>query len=322
MLKRRTAVPIAVILSMGIFAASLALPARADDKLVPVKIAMIPTLDAGPLLLAKANGFFEKHGLDAKINAGGVGATIIPTVLSQEYAIGYANVVSDLQAIDRGLPLLLVHAAYSHPRDPNKDPYRVYVDPNGPIKDPRQLAEANIATSSVANIAEWTTKKSLENLGVTDFTKQKWTRVTGQDAITAVKNKEVDAVWFPQPDGASAVASGLVPILSANTGSLPGAVGGYFITSKAFAEKNAAVLAKFSDAIDEANAYANLHPNEGRDLVVNELRFDRKLVDAADLNDYPSDPNVASLKIIANDLVRYGLIKKLPNFEEIFWRKD
>jgi NitT/TauT family transport system substrate-binding protein len=287
----------------------------------PVKIAVIPTLDAGPLLLAKQQGFFEKHGIDATINAGGVGATIIPTVLSGEYNIGYANVVSDLQAIDRGLPLLLIHATYGQPSDPSKDPYRVYVDPNGPIKDAKQLATAHIGSPSLKNLAEWTTRKALENLGVTDFSKQKWTRIGGDESYGAVKGGQLDAVWLPQPAGAAAVAAGLVPILSVNSGSIPNAVGGYFITSKSFADANPAAIEKFNAALDEANEFATAHPDAGRDVVIKELKFDSALVYAANLNDYPNDPGLDKLKMIAEDLVRYDFIRKVPDVNAIVWRK-
>ncbi len=295
-------------------------PAFAADAPIPVNIAVIPTLDAGPLLLAKDKGIFARHGLDVTINAGGTGATIIPTVLSQQYGIGYSNVISDLEAIDKGLPLLLVHATYGQPADQARDPYRVYVSPNGPIKQARQLAQANIGTSSIQNIAEWTTRKALENLGVTDFSKLRWTKVVGDEAYSTVKAGTLDAVWLPQPTGAAAVAAGLVPILSANSLSLPGAVGGYYITSKAYAQSHPDVLARFNASLDEANLYAAAHPQEGKDIVVKVLQFDQKLVEAADLNDYPNDPGVDKLKIIASDLVRYGFIKKAPDPDAIFWK--
>lgn len=310
------------LLQSSLLAAAISISplAGAAEPPLPVNIAVIPTLDAGPLLLAKEKGLFAKHGLDVTINAGGTGATIIPTVLSGQYGIGYANVISDLQAIDKGLPLLLVHATYAQPSDPAHDPYRVYVAPNGPIKEARQLAQANIGTSSIKNIAEWTTRKSLENLGVTDFSKLRWTKVTGDEAYSTVKAGTLDAVWLPQPTGAAAVAAGLVPILSANSGSIPKAVGGYYITSKAYARKNPEVLKRFNAALDEANLYAGAHPQEGKDVAVKVLQFDEKLVKAADLNDYPNDPGLEHLKTIANDLVRYDFIKKTPDFDAIFWK--
>jgi NitT/TauT family transport system substrate-binding protein len=296
--------------------------APAADQPIPVNIAVIPTMDAAPLLLAKQNGYFAKQGLDATINVGGTGATIIPTVLSGQFGIGYANVISDLEAIDHGLPLVLIHATYAAPTDPAHDPYRVYVDPKGPIKDPKQLASANIGTSSIKNIAEWTTRKTLENLGVTDFSKLRWTKVTGEEAYSTVKSGEIDAVWLPQPTGAAAIAAGLVPILNTNTGSIPKAVGGYFITSKSFAAAHPEIIAKFNAAIDEANNFATTNPDAGREVLIKEASFDRKLVYAADLNDYPNDPGLDKLSIIADDLVRYDLIRKKPDINTIFWHAE
>lgn len=132
-------------------------------------------MDAAPLSLADKRSIFKAHGLSVTINTAASGATVVPTAVSGQNDIGYANAISSLQAIDNGLPLLLVHGAYSHPADAGKDPYRVWVKPGGPIKDAKQLASANIGTLWVKNIAVWSTRKLLENLGVTDLSKLRWT---------------------------------------------------------------------------------------------------------------------------------------------------
>jgi NitT/TauT family transport system substrate-binding protein len=308
----------AFALSGASLAVGLALPSsRAHASTETVGVAMLANLDAGPLLLAEKHGLFRKHGLDATIHPGGNGATIIPTVLSGQYPIGYANVISDLQAIDRGLPLLLVHPAYGQPSDPDKDSYRVYVDPEGPIKNVAQLATARIGGSP--GIPDWTTRKSLENLGV-KHGKLQWVRVSGDDGISAVKKREIDAVWYSQPSGARAVRAGLVPILSVNANSIPNAVGGYYITSRDFAAANPSILTKFTKGVAEANILATNDPAAVKAVVVERLKFDRDIVEASDLNLYPNDPNIASLRVIAEDCVRYGIIRKLPDFEAIFWQ--
>ena len=307
---------------LGLLAASALAPALSvqAQTLIPVKIAIIPTLEAAPLLLARDKGFFKEQGLDATVETGSSGATILPGVLSGQYDIGYANVVSDLQALDKKLPLLLIHATYSHPTQSSKDPYRIYVAPDSKIKEARQLAAANIGTPYINNISEWTTKKALENLGVSDFSKLTWTKVSGEDAYSTVKSGAIDAVWLAQPAGAAVVKAGLKPILSVNSGSMPGAVGGYFITSKKYAASHADVLKRFNAAIDKANEYTTAHPNEGRDAVIANFHFNKELVYAADLNDFPNNPGLDKLKIIAADLQRYGLIKQAPDVNSIFWK--
>lgn len=286
----------------------------------PLKVAIIPTLEAAPLILARDKGFFKEQNIDATIEIGTSGATILPGVLSGQYDIGYANVVSDLQAIDKKLPLLLLHATYSHPLKAADDPYQIYVDPNGKISDPKQLATANIGTPYINNISEWTTKKSLENLGVKDFEKLRWTKVSGEDAYSSVKSGAIDAVWLAQPAGAAAVKAGLKPLLAVNSGSMPGAVGGYFITSRKFAGANADLLNRFNAAIAKANDYAAKNGNESRDAVIKNFNFNKELVYAAKLNVFSNNPGLKDLKVIAQDLLRYGLIKQPVNVDDIFWK--
>lgn len=312
--------PLALSLAMaGLFHTATA---QAEEALQALKVNVIPFLDAGPLLLADKRGIFKAHGLQVTINTAASGATVVPTVVSGQNDIGYANAISSLQAIDNGLPLLLVHAAYSHPADAGKDPYRVWVKPDGPIKDPKQLATANIGTLSVKNIAEWSTRKSLENLGVTDLSKLRWTKVGGEDAYDAVKTGQIDAVWLYEPLGAAAKKAGLVPVLSANSGSIAGAVSGYYITSKNFAEKNPGALKRFNAALDEANLYASQHTDEVRAAVIEKFNFNGELVNASDLNLYTNDPALDKLAVIGADLVRYGLIRKQPDVNALFWKAD
>lgn len=306
--------------ALGLALLLCAATSHAQDAKQAVTVAIIPTLEAAPLLLASDKGIFTKHGLDVKVEVGASGATILPGVLSGQYDIGYANVVSDLQAIDRKLPILLVHSAYGNQTDAAKDAYKIYVGADSKIKDARQLATANIGTPYINNISEWTTKKALENLGVRDFSSLRWTKVTGADAYGSVKSGAIDAVWLAQPDGAAAEKAGLRPLLAVNATSMPGAVAGYFVTSKRYAQSHAAVLRRFNQAISEANDYMNAHPDEGRDAVIAHFHFDRSLVYAAKLNTYPNDPGVDKLRIIARDIERYGLTHSVPDVNAIFWK--
>jgi NitT/TauT family transport system substrate-binding protein len=319
-MKRSTfvgALSLALALPLGLLPTA---PAHAQPALQTVKVTVMPFLDAGPLLLADKKGIFEAHGLKVAIGIAASGATVIPSVLSGQADIGYANAISSLQAIDNGLPLLLVHSTYSHPADPAHDPYRVWVKPGGPIKDPRQLAEANIGTLSVKNIAEWSVLKSLENLGVKDVSKLRWTKVGGEDAYDAVKSGQIDAVWLYEPLGAAARKAGLVPLLSTNSGTIPGAVSGYYHTNRTFATQHADTLKRFNAALDEANLYAAKHTDEVRAAVVEKFNFNADLVKASDLNLYTNDLALDKLQTIATDLVRYRLIRKQPDLSTVVWQ--
>lgn len=287
-------------------------------ELVPLTVSTLQILDSGPILLGEAEGVFEEHGLDIEITFGGSGATIVPTVLSGEFDIGYANTVSDLQAIDQGLPLLLVHAASAWVDDPDEDPFGIYVAPDGPIREPEDLASANIGGAA---LGQWSTKKTLENLGITEFEEQHWTQVAQSDAITAVQRGELDAIWLSTPSGASAEQAGLVRILPATALSLPGAVGNYFVTSQAFAQANPEALIRFNAAVDDI--YTRYGTGQADDrlraIIVEKLGYDPALVESSKFNAFPTYSGEEYFDEFADDLVRFGIISAAPRFEDVFW---
>ena len=82
-----------------------------EDGLTPLTVLQITTMDAGPLHLGVEEGFFEEEGLDVDVQIAEAGSAIVPSVVNQESPIGYANAVSDLQAIDQGLDVRFVAVA-------------------------------------------------------------------------------------------------------------------------------------------------------------------------------------------------------------------
>src|SRR5690625_4357628 len=100
-----------------------------EDGLTPLTIMQITTMDAGPLHLGVEEGFFADEGLDVEVQIAEAGSAIVPSVVNQESPIGYANVVSDLQAIDQGLDIKLVANCCGTGSDPEADTSHIYVLP-------------------------------------------------------------------------------------------------------------------------------------------------------------------------------------------------
>lgn len=317
--------PIPIILAKAcILLASLAqLPLAHAQRppLTSITVAVPPTFNVGALLLAQSKGIFKKHGLDATIKIVTSEKTMMTGVLNNSYDFGYGNVVSNLQAIDKKLPIMLVHPAYGYPHDEAEDPHRIYVSANSRITDPTQLAHAKIGTPYIKNIAEWTTKKVLENMGITDHTKIQWVFVTEKDAVAKINSGKIDAVWLKQPAGSAALKEGLKTLIAVSANAMPGAVGGYYFTSKRFTVKHWDLLARFQSALTEANLYATHNPTQNREALIAHFGFDRDIVYAAHLNKHPNDRGLALLQNIAKDLVRYKLITTEPDVNIIFWNK-
>lgn len=286
-----------------------------------LNIAVTPTFNIGALLLAQEKGIFDKHGLDVTIHFVPNPAAVLKGVTSLEYDIGYANVISNLQAIDSKQPITLLHPAYAYQQDPGNDPHQLYVAPDSHIKTLADMATAKIGTPYLRNIAEWSIRRILDNQGVTDHSKIQWHQIPLDNGHNAVLNGTVDGVWLKQPEGQRAQAAGLVPAFSVSTNALPGAIGGYFFTSKRFTIKHWDLLKKFQTAMTEANFYASQYPSHNRETIAKYLQLDRTLVDAARLNKHTNDNGINHLKSIIADAIKYGLIKKAPNTNQVFWKR-
>ena len=109
-----------------------------EDGLTKLTVYQITTTDSTPLYLGIQEGFFEEEGLDVEVKIAQSGSAIIPSVVNGESPIGYANVVSDLAAIDQGLDIKFVSSCCGVGSDPDESTWSVrgrgfrYSGPGGP----------------------------------------------------------------------------------------------------------------------------------------------------------------------------------------------
>src|SRR5580704_16492161 len=97
------------IFALIIFAAALvpALPA-ASQNLTPVKIGLGPAVDFLPAFVARDEGFFAKHGLDATLQVLPNPSVVPPMLVSDSVQISYATPPNLLLADDGGLDLVAI----------------------------------------------------------------------------------------------------------------------------------------------------------------------------------------------------------------------
>jgi len=290
-----------------------------EDGLTPLTVLQITTMDAGPLHLGVEEGFFEEEGLDVDVQIAEAGSAIVPSVVNQESPIGYANAVSDLQAIDQGLDVRFVANCCGVGTDPELDTSRIYVLPDGPITDVQGLAGANIAVNSVNNLGDLTIKVALENQGV-DTSGLTFTPMNYSDMPAALERGDVDAIWSVEPHKSISDSRGFTPLVSNFVESFPGTTIGYYITSGAFAEQNPEVVAGFQRAMDRSNEFATENPDRVREVIVENLEIDPELVDLTNLAVYAPGLDEQSVKDIAAAAVTHGMISAEPDYEEIFIR--
>ena len=118
-----------------------AAPQTADATPSPVSITVgvIPIVDVAPIYLGLKQGFFKEQNLTLDLQPAQGGAAIIPAVVSGQYQFGFSNVVSELNAVSRGLQLKIVSQGVQATDNPNSDYGAVLVKPGSTIKDCKGL---------------------------------------------------------------------------------------------------------------------------------------------------------------------------------------
>lgn len=192
----------------GVAAAALALSGcgsdagveRNADGNVPLSVYHITTVDSAVLYLGIEQGFFEEEGLDVEVKIAESGSAIIPSVVNGESPIGYANVVSDLAAIDQGLDIKLVGNCCGTQGTPEEDVSQIFVLEDSEIKGPEDLPGTRIAVNSTKNLGDITVPAALENLGIEPGEIQ-WVPMNFSDMGAALERGDVDAIWQVEPGG-------------------------------------------------------------------------------------------------------------------------
>jgi len=97
------------MLALAAGLAAAALPAHAEP--FKLKIACTATSDCASAMVARDEGIFAKHGLDANVQLIGINTNIPPAIVSDSIQIGGPTATVFLQAVDGGLDLVAIDGA-------------------------------------------------------------------------------------------------------------------------------------------------------------------------------------------------------------------
>lgn len=289
-----------------------------SDELVEISVGTLNGILSAPLFLGVAEGIFEEYGLDVDINFADGGAAVIPAVLSNEYQFGYSNTVSQLAAINEGLPLQLVHPSWAPHGEFEEDDHGVLVLPDSEFEEPEDLEGANFAVNTLQNIGEVHIRRAFDNLDL-DHSELTWTQLPFPDMGEALERGDVDAIWVSEPFLAPGLAAGYEWLIAPGAQSFPEQVGGYWSTSSDFAQDNIEVVEAFRDAMTEINEFAEDNPDLVREVAVEEMGFDEEYIDDVNLPLFPNDNDVEALQDYAEASVEYGILSEEPeSYEALF----
>ena len=283
---------------------------------VTLKVGVIPIADVAPLYLGIKQGFFDDERLKIEPQLAEGGAAITPAVLSGDFQIGFSNTISLLIAASKGLPVQIISQGVLAGKEESDAWADLLVLKDGPVKDAKDLEGKTIAVNTLNNICEVTIKASLEKDGV-DVDALEFTEVPFPDMNAALEQKRVDGACVVEPfvsQGKAGAARGIDPFYIRTAPDLT--VATYF-TSKQYAEENADVVDRFVKAMNTSLEYAQSHPDEVRQVLLDYTEIPPEAAEAIKLPVWRTDLNEPTIELLAELSEKYGLIEEQPDLDEL-----
>jgi NitT/TauT family transport system substrate-binding protein len=281
-----------------------------------LKVGVIPIADVAPLYLGIDKGFFKEEQLKIEPQLAEGGAAITPAVVSGDFQIGFSNTISLLIAASKDLPVEIISQGVLGGKTEEEAWADLLVLEDGPIQDGKDLEGKTIAVNTLENICEVTIKASLEKEGV-DVDKLKFSEVPFPDMNAALEQKRVDGACVVEPfvsQGTAGKAKGIDPFYVRTAPDLT--VATYF-TSKQYAEENADTVDRFVRAINKSLEYAQAHPDEVRQTLLDYTEIPPEAVEAIKLPIWRTDLNEPTIEKLSELSRKYGLIEEEPDLEEL-----
>jgi NitT/TauT family transport system substrate-binding protein len=281
-----------------------------------LKVGVIPIADVAPLYLGMKKGFFKEEQLTIEPQLAEGGAAITPAVVSGDYQFGFSNTVSMLIAGSKGLPIVIVSQGVLGGKDESEAWADLLVPKDGPVKTPKDLEGKTIAVNTLNNICEVTIKASLEPQGV-DVSKLKFTEVPFPEMNAALDGGRVDGACVVEPfvsQGKAGKSKGIDPFYVRTAPDLT--VATYF-TSKQYAQKNPDVVKRFVRAMNKSLDYAQSHPDEVRDVLLEYTKIPPEAAKAIKLPQWRSEITRPTVEKLADLSQKYGLIESKPDLNEL-----
>jgi NitT/TauT family transport system substrate-binding protein len=284
------------VLAMALFA----LPLRAEQ----IKVAYSGVSAAGtPLWLAKEQGIFTKHGLEADLVAVRSAPLQVTALLSNEVQFVRGSASSMLTAAAQGAKLKIILSLFAE-----RASYNFLVNPS--ITQPRDLRGKKIGVQDFSGLLWTLTMLSLREMGLDPQRDNINIQAIGDSTVIAqsLTTGIIDAATLDKLQSVRLQGLGIKVLLDLSRIPFPASP---FMSTESFIQKNPHVVENFIKALIEASTIMRAQKERGLAVLQKHIKTDRALAEVG-------------YKNLLEDLTPYTFItvKGLRTVQEIVALRD
>lgn len=242
--------------------------AEAQTKLL---IGYTPNAEATPLYVAKEQGIFAKHGIEAELVPIAINSTVPAALLSNSIQIGAITAPVFLQAVDNGLTLAAITGLTVTAKDATGVGIAARADAG--IAGPADLVGKTVAAPGIGAVLHVMARRWLMDNGV-DPAQVTFVEGTFPAHADLLKAGTVDAVITVDPFLGRILGSGVgVPVVNLLANMPEGETAMFLSTTADWAAANPETLAEFRAALAEAMSFAEANPDPARAAIGTHLKM-------------------------------------------------
>jgi NitT/TauT family transport system substrate-binding protein len=281
-----------------------------------VTIGLIPIVDVAPIYLGIEQGFFEDRDIELTVELAQGGAAIVPAVMSDQYQFGFSNVVSMMVARSEGLPVRLVGPGVRSTSEQGADFNGVAVPGDSPIRTAADLEGKTVGVNTLNNICGVSINESVRKAGG-DPSRLTYVELPPPDMPAALDAGQIDATCMSEPFLSGYLAAGGRTVASNYADVAPDADIAVYFTSEKLLQSDPDLVARFTEALAESEAYAQEHPEETRATATTYTSLTAEQVAGVTLPRFPTELNRDSLERIAELADGDGLLREPVDLDEL-----
>jgi NitT/TauT family transport system substrate-binding protein len=313
--------------ALRFLAAALALAAVPAASLAqavtPIRVGSIGYTDASSEPhYAQSAGIFKKHGLDATIVGLGGGGAIVAAVVGGSLDVGFSNVVSAAQALERGIPIVVLAPAAVYVA-PHADTLLVKARGSN-LKTGADLNGKTVAVTTLSGSLQVCASAWIDKNGG-DAKSVHFVEIGFSEMTAALKQGRIDAAMISEP-ALTRDKADLEELGDAFAAVAPRWALGVFVTSKAWASAHPDAARAFVEAIVETGRWANVHHDETAKILATPSHIDLATFGAMGRSTYGDALTASMLQPVIDAAVKYGALKQTLDANQIvadsrpFWR--
>lgn len=248
-----------------------------------IRVAVLPVLDALPIHVAQAQGYFEEQGLEVEIISVSSAPERDALMQSRQVEAILNEVVSTIfynQAETRVVSVRFLRAA-----SPDYPLFRILAAKDSGISSVEDLKGVEIGISE-GTVIQYTTERILQNAGLTDQ------EIIGiavpriPDRIALLVSGELAAANLPDPAASAAILQGAVPVIDDTT--IPSISHSVLTFDAEVLSENPETIKRFLLAIEKAVEDINSDKDSWTDLMIELGLLPPVLVGSYSLPDFPT----------------------------------